>query len=116
MPPDITKVVAADGRPHRRPKLLAVGQFVPLNATWRLMPRKFHRLCRNEFLSLFVTAGPGPRGRALVHALMLRRPAGFMIEAAIVEVSGEVAERLWGPNWGLGPNVPNGCNRRLELL
>ena len=42
----------------------------------------------------------------LIHALDVRRPQ-VMIEAAIVEVSGDVAERL-GVQIGLGPNIPNG--------
>ncbi len=42
----------------------------------------------------------------LIHALDVRRPQ-VMIEAAIVEVSGDVAERL-GVQLGLGPNIPNG--------
>ncbi|APE42013.1 type II secretion system protein GspD [Sulfitobacter alexandrii] len=43
----------------------------------------------------------------LIRALDVRRPQ-VMIEAAIVEVSGEVAERL-GVQLGLGPNIPNGA-------
>lgn len=42
----------------------------------------------------------------LIKALDVRRPQ-VMIEAAIVEVSGEVAERL-GVQLGLGPNIPSG--------
>lgn len=42
----------------------------------------------------------------LIHALDVRRPQ-VMIEAAIVEVSGDVAERL-GVQLGFGPGVPNG--------
>jgi len=42
----------------------------------------------------------------LIHALDVRRPQ-VMIEAAIVEVSGEVAQRL-GVQLGLGPNIPSG--------
>lgn len=43
----------------------------------------------------------------LIHALDVRRPQ-VMIEAAIVEVSGEVAQRL-GVQLGLGPNIPDGA-------
>ncbi len=42
----------------------------------------------------------------LIHALDVRRPQ-VMIEAAIVEVSGDVAQRL-GVQLGLGPNIPSG--------
>ncbi len=44
--------------------------------------------------------------RMLIAALDVPRPQ-VMIEAAIVEVSGEVADRL-GIQLGLGPNIPNG--------
>ena len=40
-------------------------------------------------------------------AALDKRPRQVMIEAAIVEVSGEVAERL-GTQLGLGSNIPNG--------
>lgn len=45
--------------------------------------------------------------RTLIAALDVQRPQ-VMIEAAIVEVSGEVAERL-GVQLGFGPGIPNGA-------
>ena len=83
------------------------GQFVPLNRV--VAPDAVNITASVETNSIVVrgTAAQVQEVGQLVHALDVRRPQ-VMIEAAIVEVSGEVAERL-GVQLGLGPNVPNGA-------
>jgi len=103
---DITNAVAADVGAQSA-EATSDGQFVPLNRV--VAPDAVNITASVETNSIVVrgTAAQVQEVGQLVHALDVRRPQ-VMIEAAIVEVSGEVAERL-GVQLGLGPNVPNGA-------
>ena len=103
---DITNAVAADVGAQSA-EATSDGQFVPLNRA--VAPDAVNITASVETNSIVVrgTAAQVQEVGQLVHALDVRRPQ-VMIEAAIVEVSGEVAERL-GVQLGLGPNVPNGA-------
>lgn len=103
---DITNAVAADVGAQSA-EATSDGQFVPLNRA--AAPDAVNITASVETNSIVVrgTAAQVQEVGQLVHALDVRRPQ-VMIEAAIVEVSGEVAERL-GVQLGLGPNVPNGA-------
>ena len=103
---DITNAVAADVGAQSA-ETTSDGQFVPLNRV--VAPDAVNITASVETNSIVVrgTAAQVQEVGQLVHALDVRRPQ-VMIEAAIVEVSGEVAERL-GVQLGLGPNVPNGA-------
>ena len=103
---DITNAVAADVGAQSA-EVTSDGQFVPLNRV--VAPDAVNITASVETNSIVVrgTAAQVQEVGQLVHALDVRRPQ-VMIEAAIVEVSGEVAERL-GVQLGLGPNVPNGA-------
>ena len=103
---NITNAVAADVGAQTA-EATADGQFVPLNRV--VAPDAVNITASVETNSIVVrgTAAQVQEVGQLVHALDVRRPQ-VMIEAAIVEVSGEVAERL-GVQLGLGPNVPNGA-------
>lgn len=102
---DITNAVAADVGAQAAET--AEGEFVPLSRA--VVPDAVNITASVETNSIVVrgTAAQVQEVGQLVHALDVRRPQ-VMIEAAIVEVSGEVAERL-GVQLGLGPNVPSGA-------
>ena len=101
---DITNVVAADvgAAPEGEE-----GAFVPLS---RVVAPDAVTITASVATNSIIVRGTAAQVQEigqLVHALDVRRPQ-VMIEAAIVEVSGEVAERL-GAQLGLGPNIPNGA-------
>ncbi|UWR32885.1 type II secretion system secretin GspD [Sulfitobacter sp. W027] len=102
---NITNAVAADVGAQAAET--AEGEFVPLSRA--VVPEAVNITASVETNSIVVrgTAAQVQEVGQLVHALDVRRPQ-VMIEAAIVEVSGEVAERL-GVQLGLGPNVPSGA-------
>ncbi len=102
---NITNAVAADVGAQAAET--AEGEFVPLSRA--VVPDAVNITASVETNSIVVrgTAAQVQEVGQLVHALDVRRPQ-VMIEAAIVEVSGEVAERL-GVQLGLGPNVPSGA-------
>ena len=102
---NITNAVAADVGAQAAET--AEGEFVPLRRA--VVPDAVNITASVETNSIVVrgTAAQVQEVGQLVHALDVRRPQ-VMIEAAIVEVSGEVAERL-GVQLGLGPNVPSGA-------
>lgn len=103
---DITNAVAADVGPAQTPPP-ADGQFVALDRV--VAPNAVAITASKETNSIIVrgtTAQVQEIGQ-LIRALDVRRPQ-VMIEAAIVEVSGDVAERL-GVQLGFGPNVPSGA-------
>lgn len=105
---DITNAVATDvgAAAGEQGENGEAGQFVPLN---RVVPPDAVNITASVETNSIVVRGTAAQVQEvgqLVHALDVRRPQ-VMIEAAIVEVSGEVAERL-GVQLGLGPNVPNG--------
>ncbi len=104
---DITNVVAADVGAAPEGEEGAEGAFVPLSRV--VAPDAVNITASVATNSIIVrgTAAQVQEIGQLVHALDVRRPQ-VMIEAAIVEVSGEVAERL-GAQLGLGPNIPNGA-------
>lgn len=107
---DITNAVAADvGREEggtAEAETTPEGRFVPLDRT--ASPEAATITASVETNSIIVrgTASQVQEVGQLVHALDKRRPQ-VMIEAAIVEVSGEVAERI-GVQLGLGSDIPSG--------
>ncbi|SFD70234.1 general secretion pathway protein D [Sulfitobacter brevis] len=103
---NITNVVAEDVGAAGTAEEVAGGKFVPLSRV--ITPDAVAVTPSVETNSIIVrgTAAQVQEIGQLIHALDVRRPQ-VMIEAAIVEVSGDVAERL-GVQLGLGPNIPNG--------
>lgn len=106
---NITNVVAEDvgaADAEEGAEDVAGGQFVPLNRVVKSDAVAVTPSIETNSIIVRGTAAQVQEIGQLIHALDVRRPQ-VMIEAAIVEVSGDVAERL-GVQLGLGPNIPKG--------
>ncbi|QFT58105.1 Type II secretion system protein D precursor [Sulfitobacter sp. THAF37] len=100
---DVTNPVAED---QGEAEEVAGGRFVALDRASDPEPVTITASVETNSIIVRGTARQVQEVGQLIKALDVRRPQ-VMIEAAIVEVSGEVAERL-GVQLGLGPNIPSG--------
>lgn len=112
---DLTNAVAQDigsaeplGDPVGDPAVeqVAGGRFVPLDRAPRPSAVTVQASIETNSIIVRGTAAQVQEVGQLIHALDVRRPQ-VMIEAAIVEVSGDVAERL-GVQLGFGNAAPTG--------